>query len=163
MTGSGGPLRGTRIVELAALGPVLAAVMLHARHIQVDPMLFAIAYVVVTGAIALVIDARNLRNAAIAYLVPLAGGLLMFGIFARTNIALNPATRSERDGSAMAEVLVCKDGEIAEGGVRVITAGAVEIAEILYFSVSRRLGGEFGRMRKAARNSCIARRAAVIW
>lgn len=70
---------------------VLAAVMLHARHIQVDPMLFAIAYVVVTGAIALVIDARNLRNAAIAYLVPLAGGLLMFGIFARTHIDLNPA------------------------------------------------------------------------
>jgi uncharacterized protein len=70
---------------------VLAAVMLHARHIQVDPMLFAVAYVIVTGAIALVIDARNLRNAAIAYLVPLAGGLLMFGIFARTHIDLNPA------------------------------------------------------------------------
>ena len=31
---------------------VLAAVMLHARHIQVDPMVFAIAYVIVTGAIA---------------------------------------------------------------------------------------------------------------
>jgi predicted RND superfamily exporter protein len=70
---------------------VLAAVMLHARHIQVDPMLFAVAYVVVTAAIALVIDARNLRNAAIAYLVPLAGGLLMFGIFARAHIDLNPA------------------------------------------------------------------------
>ena len=27
----------------------------------------------------------------------------------------------------MAEVLVCKDGEIAEGGVRVVTAGEVEI------------------------------------
>jgi predicted RND superfamily exporter protein len=70
---------------------VLAAVMLHARHIQVDPMVFAIAYVIVTGAIALVVDARNLRNAAIAYSVPLAGGLLMFGIFARTHIDLNPA------------------------------------------------------------------------
>jgi uncharacterized protein len=70
---------------------VMAVVMLHARHIQVDPMLFAIAYVIVTGAIAMVIDARNLRNAAIAYLVPLAGGLLMFGIFARLHIALNPA------------------------------------------------------------------------
>jgi predicted RND superfamily exporter protein len=70
---------------------VLAAVMLHARHIQVDPMVFAIAYVIVTGAIALVIDARNLRNAAIAYSVPLAGGLVMFGIFARTHIDLNPA------------------------------------------------------------------------
>ena len=30
----------------------------------------------------------------------------------------------------MAEVLVCKDGEIAEGGVRVIQAGAVEIGVI---------------------------------
>jgi len=70
---------------------VMAVVMLHARHIQVDPMLFAVAYVIVTGAIAMVIDARNLRNAAIAYLVPLAGGLLMFGIFARLHIALNPA------------------------------------------------------------------------
>lgn len=70
---------------------VLAAVMLHARHIQVDPMVFGVAYVVVTGAIALVIDARNLRNAAIAYLVPLAGGLVMFGIFARAHIDLNPA------------------------------------------------------------------------
>ncbi len=65
--------------------------MLHARHLHVDPMLFAVGYVVVTGAIALVIDARNLRNAAIAYLVPLAGGLVMAGIFARTHIALNPA------------------------------------------------------------------------
>ena len=34
---------------------------------------------------------RNLRNAAIAYLVPLAGALVMAGIFARTHIALNPA------------------------------------------------------------------------
>ena len=31
---------------------VLAAVMLHARHLHVDPMLFAVGYVVVTGAIA---------------------------------------------------------------------------------------------------------------
>ena len=78
---------------LTLLVTVLAAVMLHARHIQVDPMVFAIAYVIVTGAIALVIDARSLRNAAIAYSVPLAGGLLMFGIFARPaqHLDLNPA------------------------------------------------------------------------
>ncbi|HEV3301402.1 MAG TPA: MMPL family transporter [Planctomycetaceae bacterium] len=70
---------------------VLAAVMLHARHITVDPMLFTIAYVVVTGAIALVLDARGLLNAALAYLTPLAGGLLMFGVFGLAHIDLNPA------------------------------------------------------------------------
>ena len=66
--------------------------MLHARHITVDPMVFTIAYVVVTGAIALVLDARGLLNAAFAYLAPLAGGLLMFGIFglARTSISIRP-------------------------------------------------------------------------
>jgi hypothetical protein len=70
---------------------VLAAVMLHARHISLDPMLFTIAYVVVTAAIALVLDPRNLLNAALAYLAPLAGGLLMFGVFAILHIDLNPA------------------------------------------------------------------------
>jgi uncharacterized protein len=70
---------------------VLAAVMLHARHITLDPMLFTIAYVVVTAAIALVLDPRNLLNAALAYLAPLAGGLLMFGVFAIVHIDLNPA------------------------------------------------------------------------
>lgn len=43
----------------------------------------------------------------------------------------------------MAEVLVCKDGEIAEGGVRVITAGEVEIGVI-------RQGGKY----YAYRNHC---------
>ncbi len=50
---------------------VLAAVMLNARHIAVDPMIFTVAYVVVTGAIALVLDGRGLFNAALAYLAPL--------------------------------------------------------------------------------------------
>jgi predicted RND superfamily exporter protein len=70
---------------------VLAAVMLHTRHIAVDPMLFTVAYVAVTGAIALVLDARGLMNAALAYLAPLAGGLMMFGIFSIAHIDLNPA------------------------------------------------------------------------
>jgi uncharacterized protein len=70
---------------------VLAAVMLHARHIAIDPMLFTVAYVVVTGAIALVLDARGLFNAALAYLAPLAGGLMMFGIFCIAHIDFNPA------------------------------------------------------------------------
>ena len=43
----------------------------------------------------------------------------------------------------MAEVLVCKDGEIADGGVRVITAGEVEIGVI-------RQGGKY----YAYRNHC---------
>ena len=43
----------------------------------------------------------------------------------------------------MAEVLVCKDGEIAEGGVRVVTAGEVEIGVI-------RHGGKY----YAYRNHC---------
>jgi predicted RND superfamily exporter protein len=54
-------------------------------------MMMTIAYVVVTGAIALVLDARNLFNAALAFLTPLAGGLLMFGIFGFAHIDLNPA------------------------------------------------------------------------
>jgi nitrite reductase (NADH) small subunit len=43
----------------------------------------------------------------------------------------------------MAEVLVCKDGEIVDGGVRVITAGEVEIGVI-------RQGGKYF----AYRNHC---------
>ena len=43
----------------------------------------------------------------------------------------------------MAEVLVCKDGEIAEGGVRVVQAGAVEVGVI-------RQGGKY----YAYRNLC---------
>jgi nitrite reductase (NADH) small subunit len=43
----------------------------------------------------------------------------------------------------MAEMLVCKDGEIAEGGVRVIQAGSVEIGVI-------RHGGKY----YAYRNHC---------
>jgi predicted RND superfamily exporter protein len=70
---------------------ILAAVMLNARHITVDPMHFTVAYVVVTAAIALVLDARGLFNAALAYLAPLAGGLLMFGVFGLAHIDLNPA------------------------------------------------------------------------
>jgi uncharacterized protein len=70
---------------------VLAGVMLNARHITVEPMHFTIAYVVVTGAIALVLDARGLFNAALAYLTPLAGGLLMFGVFGLAHVDLNPA------------------------------------------------------------------------
>jgi predicted RND superfamily exporter protein len=70
---------------------VLAAVMLNARHIAVDPMIFAVAYVVVTGAIALVLDGRGLFHAALAYLAPLVGGLMMFGIFGFAHIDLNPA------------------------------------------------------------------------
>jgi len=82
--------RWLALLPTLAVG-VLAAVMLNARHITVDPMLFTIAYVVVTGAIALVLDARGLFNAALAYLAPLAGGLLMFGIFGLAHIDLNPA------------------------------------------------------------------------
>jgi len=70
---------------------VLAAVMLHSRHIGIDPMLFAFSYVVVTGAIGLVVDAGNVRNALLAFLVPIAGGLMMFGIFALAHVDLNPA------------------------------------------------------------------------
>ncbi len=73
---------------------VLAAVMLHARHIAIDPMLFTVAYVAVTGAIALVLDdAWACWNAALGshYLAPLAGGLMMFGIFSIAHIDLNPA------------------------------------------------------------------------
>jgi uncharacterized protein len=70
---------------------VLAAYMLHQRQIPINPMLFVFSYVVVTGLIALVMDARNLRNALFAYMAPLAGGLLMLGIFALAHVALNPA------------------------------------------------------------------------
>ena len=56
-----------------------------------------------------------------------------------------PSIRDVRKGweRTMAEVLVCKDGEIAEGGVRVIQAGEVEIGVI-------RHGGKY----YAYRNHC---------
>jgi nitrite reductase/ring-hydroxylating ferredoxin subunit len=38
--------------------------------------------------------------------------------------------RKQREAAQMAEVLVCKEGEIADGGVRLVTVGAVEIGVI---------------------------------
>src|SRR5690606_105731 len=35
-----------------------------------------------------------------------------------------------RRGDAMAEIFVCKEGEIGEGGVRIVTAGTLEVGII---------------------------------
>jgi nitrite reductase/ring-hydroxylating ferredoxin subunit len=43
----------------------------------------------------------------------------------------------QQEGTAMAEVLVCKHGDIAEGGVRIVRDGKIEIGVIRHGTVLR--------------------------
>ncbi|HUG92903.1 MAG TPA: MMPL family transporter [Planctomycetaceae bacterium] len=80
----------------AVLLPPLALIafgglMLGARRTDVSPVVFVLAYVGLAGIIAAVLDFRNLRDALLAMLPPIGGGLVMFGIMGLAGVDLNPA------------------------------------------------------------------------
>ncbi len=82
--------------KLLVLGPPLAVVvfafmMLQTRRIQVSPLLLAGSYILMATAIAAILDFRNLRDAVLAMLPPVAGALMMFGILGMCHLDLNPA------------------------------------------------------------------------
>jgi uncharacterized protein len=82
--------------KFLVLGPPLAVVlfaymMLQTRRIEVSPLLLIGSYLLMTTAIAAIIDIKNLRDAMLAMIPPIVGGLMMFGILAMFHIDLNPA------------------------------------------------------------------------
>ncbi|WP_166820795.1 MMPL family transporter [Thalassoroseus pseudoceratinae] len=70
---------------------VFAAMMLQTRRIEISPTVLISAYLVMIVASASILDYQNLRDALLAMVPPVAGGLLMFGWFAVFGIDLNPA------------------------------------------------------------------------
>ena len=68
-----------------------AATLLHMRGFDIGIIPLLAVYLVVVATIAAIIDFRNLRDAVLALLPPLLGGLLMFGVLAMAGISLNPA------------------------------------------------------------------------
>ena len=82
--------------KLPALLPPLAVVVFAAmiavtRGGSINMVFLVIGYVAMTFAISAVLDFRNLRDAVLALLPPLGGGLLMFGILGLLGVDLNPA------------------------------------------------------------------------
>ena len=82
--------------KLLVLGPPLAVVvfaymMLQTRQIDVSPLLLVASYLLMVVAIAAILDLRNLRDALLAMIPPVAGGLMMFGILGLFHLDLNPA------------------------------------------------------------------------
>lgn len=82
----------TLLTLLAPLAVVaFTVIMLKTRRMPFDPQWLAVTYVGMAVAIAAIFDFRNLCDALLAMVPPLAGGLVMFGMLALLNIDLNPA------------------------------------------------------------------------
>lgn len=69
----------------------VAAAALHAGGSQTRPAFYFVIYLEMVAAIALILDFRSPSYTVLALLPPLAGGVLMFGILAALDVALNPA------------------------------------------------------------------------
>ncbi|MDA1013818.1 MAG: MMPL family transporter [Planctomycetota bacterium] len=68
-----------------------AATLLHSRGVVIDIAPLMGVYLLVVATIAAIVDFCNLRDAVLALLPPLLGGLLMFGVLSIAGISLNPA------------------------------------------------------------------------
>ena len=68
-----------------------AALILQARRSELTLLFLVSSYLAMAAAIAAVLDVRNLRDALLALVPPLGGGLVMFGFFGMMGIDLNPA------------------------------------------------------------------------
>jgi uncharacterized protein len=80
---------------LTLLGPLMVIIFtimaLKTRRIQIDPTWLIAIYTVMALAIAAIFDFRNLRNALLAMVPPIAGGVMMFGVLGILHVNLNPA------------------------------------------------------------------------
>lgn len=82
----------TLLTLLSPLAVIVFTVMtLKTRRLEFEPMLLVATYVAMAVAIAAIFDFRNLRDALLAMVPPLAGGLMMFGMLTILDIDLNPA------------------------------------------------------------------------
>jgi hypothetical protein len=82
----------TLLTLLAPLVVIIFTIMaLKTRRIQLDPMWLIAIYTVMALAIAAIFDFRNLRDALLAMIPPIAGGLMMFGVLGILHVDLNPA------------------------------------------------------------------------
>ena len=70
---------------------VFGGVMWATRRTEISPVVLVLSYVGLAGIIAAVLDFRNLRDALLAMLPPIGGGLLMFGLMGLFGVDLNPA------------------------------------------------------------------------
>ena len=66
------------------------AMTLTTRGIELDPVLCAGGYVAMALVVGAILDFTNLRDALLALLPPLAGGVMMFGVMALCGVPLNP-------------------------------------------------------------------------
>ncbi|MCH8829697.1 MAG: MMPL family transporter [Planctomycetes bacterium] len=68
-----------------------ALIVLKTRRIEYDPIWLVASYAAMAVALAAIFDFRNLRDALLAMIPPLAGGLMMFGGLVWLGVNLNPA------------------------------------------------------------------------
>ena len=66
------------------------AMTLTTRGIELNPVLCAGGYVAMALVVGAILDFTNLRDALLALLPPLAGGVMMFGVMALCGVPLNP-------------------------------------------------------------------------
>lgn len=85
--------RGIKWKAFTIVGALLIgfAVVLKSREIEFGFTHLVGVYLAMLASIAAVLDFRNLRDAVLALLPPLLGGLLMFGVLAMAGVSLNPA------------------------------------------------------------------------
>jgi len=82
----------TLLTLLAPLAVIIFTIMaLKTRRIHLDPMWLVLIYTTMALAIAAIFDFRNLRDALLAMLPPIAGGALTFGMLGILGVNLNPA------------------------------------------------------------------------
>lgn len=69
----------------------ILAVVLHQKQIDLNPIWYVLAALVMIVAIAGYLDFRNSRDALLALLPPIGGALIMFGLMGLLGVDLNPA------------------------------------------------------------------------
>ena len=82
----------TLLVLLLPLAVIIFTVMaLKTRRIEIEPMWLIVIYTVMAVAVAAIFDFHNLRDALMAMIPPVCGGLMMFGVLGILHVNLNPA------------------------------------------------------------------------
>jgi len=82
----------TLLTLLSPLAVIVFSVMvMKTRRVNIDPVVLVVTYTVMASAIAAVFDFRNLRDAVLAMLPAIAGGLMLFGALGILGMNLNPA------------------------------------------------------------------------
>ncbi|MFQ5731442.1 MAG: MMPL family transporter [Planctomycetaceae bacterium] len=82
----------TLLTLLFPLAVILFTMMaMKTRGLHLDPLVLVMIYAGMAVAIAAIFDFRNLRDALLAMIPPIAGGVIMFGVLGMLGVDLNPA------------------------------------------------------------------------